>query len=126
MGKIWPKRSLGTLNNACPRDTTNTPRLKALERLLQQQDTNSGYLYTRTLFDPPPQPPRCLRPLHPIPTISTSTDSLVKILTMKSAIFASLVATAAAFAPAKQAATSTSLSAFEDALGAQPPVSTQN
>ena len=41
---------------------------------------------------------------------------------MKSAIFASLLATAAAFAPAKQAATSTSLKAFEDALGAQPPL----
>ena len=65
MGKIWPKRSLGTLNNACPRDTTNTPRLKALERLLQQQDTNSGYLYTRTLFDPPPQPPKAILLIGP-------------------------------------------------------------
>ena len=41
---------------------------------------------------------------------------------MKSAIFASLLATAAAFAPAKQAATSTALKAFEDELGAQPPL----
>ena len=41
---------------------------------------------------------------------------------MKSAVFASLLATAAAFAPAKQAATSTSLKAFEDALGAQAPL----
>jgi len=42
---------------------------------------------------------------------------------MKSAIFASLIATAAAFAPAQQSATSTtSLSAFEDELGAQPPI----
>ena len=41
---------------------------------------------------------------------------------MKSAIFASLIATAAAFAPAKQAASSTALKAFEDALGAQPPL----
>jgi len=41
---------------------------------------------------------------------------------MKSAIFASLIATAAAFAPAQQSATTTSLSAFEDALGAQPPL----
>mmetsp|Transcript_99942 Transcript_99942/g.288568 ORF Transcript_99942/g.288568 Transcript_99942/m.288568 type:complete len:199 (+) Transcript_99942:211-807(+) len=41
---------------------------------------------------------------------------------MKTAILASLIATAAAFAPAKQAATSTSLKAFEDELGAQPPL----
>ena len=41
---------------------------------------------------------------------------------MKSAIFASLVATAAAFAPASQKASSTALNAFEDALGAQPPL----
>ena len=42
---------------------------------------------------------------------------------MKFAVFASLLASAAAFAPAKQAAKTTSLAAFEDALGAQPPVS---
>ena len=41
---------------------------------------------------------------------------------MKSAIFASLIATAAAFAPAQQSASTTSLAAFEDALGAQPPL----
>ena len=41
---------------------------------------------------------------------------------MKTAILASLIATAAAFAPAKQAATSTTLKAFEDELGAQPPL----
>ena len=42
---------------------------------------------------------------------------------MKSAIFASLIASAAAFAPAKQAmTTTTSLAAFEDALGSQPPL----
>jgi hypothetical protein len=41
---------------------------------------------------------------------------------MKSAIFASLIAAAAAFAPAKQGMTATELSAFEDALGAQPPI----
>mmetsp|Transcript_45823 Transcript_45823/g.128916 ORF Transcript_45823/g.128916 Transcript_45823/m.128916 type:complete len:199 (+) Transcript_45823:62-658(+) len=41
---------------------------------------------------------------------------------MKTAILASLIATAAAFAPAKQATTSTSLKAFEDELGAQPPL----
>jgi hypothetical protein len=41
---------------------------------------------------------------------------------MKTAILASLIATAAAFAPAKQASTSTSLKAFEDELGAQPPL----
>jgi Chlorophyll A-B binding protein len=42
--------------------------------------------------------------------------------TLKSAIFPSLIAPAAAFAPAKQASTSTTLKAFEDALGAQPPL----
>ena len=41
---------------------------------------------------------------------------------MKTAILASLVASAAAFAPAQQKATTTSLSAFEDALGSQPPL----
>ena len=41
---------------------------------------------------------------------------------MKTAILASLIATAAAFAPAKQAATSSALKAFEDELGAQPPL----
>merc|ERR1712174_155605 len=40
----------------------------------------------------------------------------------KSAIFATLIAAAAAFAPAQQKASSTSLNAFEDALGAQPPL----
>ena len=38
---------------------------------------------------------------------------------MKTAILASVVATAAAFAPAQQKATSTSLNAFEDELGVQ-------
>ena len=41
---------------------------------------------------------------------------------MKIAILASLIASAAAFAPAKQAASSTSLKAFEGELGAQPPL----
>mmetsp|Transcript_13612 Transcript_13612/g.31763 ORF Transcript_13612/g.31763 Transcript_13612/m.31763 type:complete len:210 (-) Transcript_13612:97-726(-) len=41
---------------------------------------------------------------------------------MKTAIFASLIAAAAAFAPVQQKATSTSLKAFEDALGSQPPL----
>nr|AAN08830.1 fucoxanthin chlorophyll a/c-binding protein precursor [Cylindrotheca fusiformis] len=41
---------------------------------------------------------------------------------MKSDVLASLVATAAAFAPAKQAATTTSLNSFENELGAQPPL----
>mmetsp|Transcript_26234 Transcript_26234/g.55174 ORF Transcript_26234/g.55174 Transcript_26234/m.55174 type:complete len:211 (+) Transcript_26234:56-688(+) len=41
---------------------------------------------------------------------------------MKSAIFASLIATAAAFAPVQQQAATTSLKAFEDELGAQPPL----
>jgi len=41
---------------------------------------------------------------------------------MKSAIFASLIASAAAFAPAQQKASSTALNAFEDVLGSQPPL----
>ena len=41
---------------------------------------------------------------------------------MKFAVLASLIATAAAFAPAKQATTSTTLKAFEDELGAQAPL----
>jgi len=41
---------------------------------------------------------------------------------MKSAIIATLIASVAAFAPAQQKASSTSLSAFEDALGSQPPL----
>jgi Chlorophyll A-B binding protein len=42
---------------------------------------------------------------------------------MKCAIFTSLLASAAAFAPSQKAASSTALSAaFEDALGAQPPL----
>ena len=49
--------------------------------------------------------------------------SVISKSTMKLAVIASLLASAAAFAPAKQAATSsTSLNAFEDALGAQPPL----
>eukprot|EP00527_Entomoneis_sp_CCMP2396_P009090 CAMPEP_0198136974 /NCGR_PEP_ID=MMETSP1443-20131203/528_1 /TAXON_ID=186043 /ORGANISM="Entomoneis sp., Strain CCMP2396" /LENGTH=197 /DNA_ID=CAMNT_0043798285 /DNA_START=8 /DNA_END=601 /DNA_ORIENTATION=+ len=41
---------------------------------------------------------------------------------MKSVIIASLLASAAAFAPASQTASSTALSAFADALGAQAPL----
>jgi hypothetical protein len=41
---------------------------------------------------------------------------------MKSVIIASLVASAVAFAPAKQAASSTTLKAFEGELGAQAPL----
>ena len=43
---------------------------------------------------------------------------------MKTTILASLLATAAAFAPAKQAAKTTSVAAsdFEDVLGVQPPL----
>merc|ERR1711935_1035319 len=41
---------------------------------------------------------------------------------MKSAIIASLVASAAAFVPAQEKVSSTSLAAFEDELGVQPPL----
>lgn len=41
---------------------------------------------------------------------------------MKTAILASLIASAAAFSPAKQPVRSTSLNAFENELGAQPPL----
>ena len=41
---------------------------------------------------------------------------------MKLAVLSTLAATAAAFAPAKQAATTSALSAFEGELGAQPPL----
>ena len=45
-----------------------------------------------------------------------------QILNMKIAIVASLIASAAAFAPAKHATTNTALSAFENELGAQKPL----
>lgn len=41
---------------------------------------------------------------------------------MKLAVFASLLAAASAFAPAKQASTSTAMNAFENELGAQVPL----
>ena len=41
---------------------------------------------------------------------------------MKTAVLATLIASAAAFAPAKQAITSTSLASLEGELGAQPPL----
>eukprot|EP00535_Pseudo-nitzschia_heimii_P005122 CAMPEP_0197172940 /NCGR_PEP_ID=MMETSP1423-20130617/23_1 /TAXON_ID=476441 /ORGANISM="Pseudo-nitzschia heimii, Strain UNC1101" /LENGTH=201 /DNA_ID=CAMNT_0042621661 /DNA_START=25 /DNA_END=630 /DNA_ORIENTATION=+ len=41
---------------------------------------------------------------------------------MKSAILTTLIASAAAFAPTQQKASSSSLNAFEDALGSQPPL----
>ena len=41
---------------------------------------------------------------------------------MKSVIFAAAVASAAAFAPAQTGKATTALNAFEDALGAQPPL----
>jgi hypothetical protein len=41
---------------------------------------------------------------------------------MKLAVAASLVASAAAFAPAKQASSSSAVKAFENELGAQPPL----
>ena len=41
---------------------------------------------------------------------------------MKSAIIATIIGSAAAFAPAPVAKTTTSLNAFEDELGAQPPL----
>ena len=45
---------------------------------------------------------------------------------MKLAVIASLLASAAAFAPAKQAATSTALNSFESELGVQQPVSSED
>jgi len=45
-----------------------------------------------------------------------------KKIMMKSAIFATLLASAAAFAPASQSASSTALNAFEGELGAQAPL----
>ena len=41
---------------------------------------------------------------------------------MKTAVFASLIAAASAFAPVAQKASTTALNAFEDELGAQPPL----
>ncbi|CAJ1959982.1 unnamed protein product [Cylindrotheca closterium] len=41
---------------------------------------------------------------------------------MKTAVLATLIAAASAFAPVQQGAKTTSLNAFEDALGAQPPL----
>lgn len=41
---------------------------------------------------------------------------------MKTAVLATLIASAVAFAPSKQAARSTAVKAFEDELGAQPPL----
>ena len=41
---------------------------------------------------------------------------------MKTAVFASLIASAAAFAPVAQKASNTALAAFDDELGAQPPL----
>ena len=41
---------------------------------------------------------------------------------MKSVIFASVLATAAAFAPTSQKASSTALAAFENEIGAQAPL----
>merc|ERR1712087_123128 len=49
-------------------------------------------------------------------------SDFVKKNIMKTAVLATLLASAAAFAPAKQASKTTSLSAFEDELGAQPPL----
>jgi hypothetical protein len=50
-------------------------------------------------------------------------DKSITTIKMKSVIAASLIATAAAFAPAQQKASSTALNmAFEDELGAQPPL----
>jgi hypothetical protein len=51
------------------------------------------------------------------------TISFLNLVNMKSAVLASILATAAAFAPAQQATTSTALNnAFESELGAQPPL----
>jgi hypothetical protein len=54
-------------------------------------------------------------------TLTISIDLKI-IINMQTVILATLIASAAAFAPAKQGATSTSLASFEDALGAQAPL----
>ena len=56
--------------------------------------------------------------------VDTVLTNLVKQpnLTMKSVIALSLIASAAAFAPAKQAASTTALNSFENELGAQAPL----
>ena len=56
-------------------------------------------------------------------TISSQFVIFNQYINMKTAILASLIASAAAFAPAQQASTSSALSmSFEDALGAQKPL----
>ena len=47
---------------------------------------------------------------------------LLSISNMKSAVIATLIGSAAAFAPAQNKASSTALNAFENELGAQPPL----
>lgn len=62
-------------------------------------------------------------PLNDLTILVESTfHNTIKIQKMKSFILASLIASAAAFAPAKQAAQTTSLAAFENELGAQAPL----
>jgi Chlorophyll A-B binding protein len=50
------------------------------------------------------------------------TNNTTHLDAMKTAVLATLIASAAAFAPAKQAVTSSALNAFESELGAQPPL----
>ena len=56
-----------------------------------------------------------MREIHPIDIPSLSTMKTVAALSL-------LVASASAFAPAQESRASTSLAAFEDALGAQKPL----
>jgi len=62
-------------------------------------------------------------PCTTFPLLCRSVSYLTIACTMKTAVLASLIAGAAAFAPAQQKASSSALSmAFENELGAQPPV----
>ena len=66
-------------------------------------------------------PSYCIVLLIPPPTFVSHFD-IVNTFNMKSVIFAAAIASAAAFAPAPVAKTTSSLAAFEDELGAQPPL----
>ena len=58
----------------------------------------------------------------PLEATSQFAEVSIVIVKMKFTILASLLAGAAAFAPAKVSTKTTALNAFEDELGAQPPL----